>query len=77
VPLKRRLEGVLQELLAPIRERRAQFATDVADVVALVREGTDQTRWTAADVVRDVRTVFALGDGRERDAFSALERVAG
>ena len=77
VPLKRRLEGVLQELLAPIRERRSRFAADVVEVVARLQEGTDQTRLTAAEVVRDVRTVFALGDGRDRDAFAALEQVAG
>jgi len=58
--LKRRLEEILQALIAPIRERRARFATDVAEVVALLRDGSDRTRWTAADVVRDVRAVFAL-----------------
>jgi tryptophanyl-tRNA synthetase len=60
MPLKRRLEEILQALIAPIRERRARFATDVAEVVALLRDGSDRTRWTAADVVRDVRAVFAL-----------------
>ena len=62
VPLKRRLEEILQDLLAPIRERRARFAADVPEVVALLRDGSDRTRWTAADVVRDVRAVFALDD---------------
>ena len=62
VPLKRRLEQILQDLLAPIRERRARFAADVPEVVALLRDGTDRTRWTAAEVVRDVRAVFALDD---------------
>jgi tryptophanyl-tRNA synthetase len=62
VPLKRRLEQILQELLGPIRERRARFAADVPEVVALLRDGTDRTRWTAAEVVRDVRAVFALDD---------------
>jgi tryptophanyl-tRNA synthetase len=74
--LKRRLEDILQALLAPIRERRAQFGADVPSVVALLREGTDRTRRTAGEVVRDVRAVFALDDRRDRDAFAALERVA-
>lgn len=77
MPLKRRLEGILQEVLAPIRERRVRFAKDLASVVALLREGTDRTRATASLVVRDVREVFALDDRRDRDALAALERVAG
>ncbi len=64
--LKRRLEEILQGLLAPIRERRARFADDVPGVVALLREGTARTRETAAAVVRDVRGVFALDDYGDR-----------
>lgn len=64
--LKRRLEEVLQELLAPIRERRARFAADPAGVVALLREGTARTRERASVVVRDVREVFALDDRHDR-----------
>lgn len=75
MPLKRRLEGILQELLAPIRERRAQFAADLAGVVALLRAGTERTRATASLVVRDVREVFALDDPKAHDALAALERA--
>jgi tryptophanyl-tRNA synthetase len=58
--LKRRLEEILQALLAPIRERRARFAEEEASVLALLREGTARTRATASQVVREVRTVFGL-----------------
>jgi tryptophanyl-tRNA synthetase len=74
--LKRRLEEILQALLAPIRERRARLADDVPALVALLREGTDRTRQTAGAVARDVRSVFALDDASSHDAFAALERVA-
>jgi tryptophanyl-tRNA synthetase len=59
-PLKRRLEELLESLLAPIRERRSQLAEDPAAVEILLRTGTARTRESASGVLRDVRGVFAL-----------------
>jgi tryptophanyl-tRNA synthetase len=64
VALKRRLEDVLQTLLAPIRERRAGYARDVAVIDDILRIGTAHARATTADVLRDVRSVFALDPQR-------------
>ena len=58
--LKRRLQEVLESLLAPIRARRSELAEDPAAVEVLLRAGTARTRETAASVLRDVRAVFAL-----------------
>ena len=63
VALKRRLEELLQALLAPIRERRAVLATDQAAVLAIVERGTARARHVAAAVCAEVREVFQL-DGR-------------
>ena len=60
VALKRRLEALLQELLSPIRERRAAMASDPAMLDELVRAGTARARETAAAVLSSVRQVFAL-----------------
>ena len=60
VALKRRLEEVLELLLAPIRARRQEFAGDPGSIESLLRTGTARTRETAASVLRDVRGVFAL-----------------
>ena len=57
--VKRRLEEVLQALLAPIRERRARYAADRAGVEAILARGTERARETAAGVLGDVRSVFA------------------
>jgi tryptophanyl-tRNA synthetase len=59
--LKRRLEEVLQALIAPIRERRAALAEDTAYVRQVLAEGTAAARSTAERVLADVRAVFALG----------------
>lgn len=58
--LKRRLEEVLQALLAPIRERRAALAADPGAVLAVLREGTARSREVVAGVLGDVRRVFHL-----------------
>jgi tryptophanyl-tRNA synthetase len=60
VALKRRLEEVLESLLAPIRARRQEFAGDHGAIESLLRTGIARTRETAASVLRDVREVFAL-----------------
>lgn len=59
--LKRRLEELLQELLAPIRERRESYAADAPAVLSLLDEGTRRAREAAASVLADVREVFQLG----------------
>jgi tryptophanyl-tRNA synthetase len=58
--LKRRLEELLQALLAPVRERRARLAADPAEVLALVRRGTREARASAAATLAAVRDIFHL-----------------
>lgn len=59
-PLKRRLEELLQSLIAPIRERRAALARDPATALAVLEQGTRKAREMAISVLDDVRVVFAL-----------------
>ncbi|HYD53566.1 MAG TPA: tryptophan--tRNA ligase [Gemmatimonadaceae bacterium] len=72
MPLKRRLEEVLQARLAPIRARREQLAADPAAVLAIVARGTAGARAEAASVLADVRDAFHLG----AHAVSASSRRA-
>jgi tryptophanyl-tRNA synthetase len=58
--LKKRLDGILQDLLAPVRERRRTLASDPAAVLAILEEGTRSARETVAGVLADVREVFGL-----------------
>ena len=60
VALKRRLEGVLQELLAPIRERREVAAGDPGLVEELLARGTARAREVAGRVLAEVREAFML-----------------
>lgn len=57
--IKRRLDGVLQALLAPIRERRAALARDPGHVLSVVREGTERARTRTEETKAQV--IEALG----------------
>jgi tryptophanyl-tRNA synthetase len=70
IAVKKRLEDVLQALIAPIRERRAVFAERPDDVLDAIRSGTATSRavtQATLDEVRDVLGLFALSDA-SRDA---------
>ncbi|MEQ1863393.1 MAG: tryptophan--tRNA ligase [Micropepsaceae bacterium] len=58
--LKKRLDGVLQALIAPIRQRRRDFARDMAAVEGIIAEGTSAAREAAAATLSEVRAVFGL-----------------
>ncbi len=58
--VKARLEACLQELLAPIRQRREQFGRDRGQVLQMLKEGTARARETAARTVDEVKDVLGL-----------------
>ena len=62
VALKRRLVGVLDSLLAPIRTRRAELARDRTYVMDVLRAGSERASDTTEAVLRDVRGAFALDE---------------
>ena len=58
--VKKRLEGILQELLAPIRARREEFAKDRGQVLQILKEGTMKAREEAAQTTDEVRKALGL-----------------
>ncbi len=61
--VKRRLDGVLQNLLAPIRERRAALARDPDYVLDVLKTGTQtaqQLTQATLDELRDALGLFRL-----------------
>lgn len=58
--LKRQLNGLLQDMLAPIREERQRLAQDRGQVLAMLRQGTERARETAASTLCDVRKALGL-----------------
>jgi len=60
VTVKRRLEDVLEQIVAPMRERRALFARELSFVRAVLREGTQRADAVTHDTLQRVRAAFAL-----------------
>jgi len=60
VVIKKRLSGILQELLAPIRQRREEFAQDPAAVMQIIKEGTARTRVKTVAVMERVRAAMRI-----------------
>jgi tryptophanyl-tRNA synthetase len=58
--VKKRLEGILQEMLGPIRERREEFAKDRGAVLQMLKEGTARAREVAARTTDEVRKALGL-----------------
>lgn len=60
VAIKRLLESELQELLAPIRARRAAYLADKAELVRILREGTERANDVSQQVLTRVKRALGL-----------------
>ncbi|OCY33088.1 tryptophan--tRNA ligase [Acinetobacter pittii] len=57
--VKKRLEGVLKELITPIRERREELAKDPDYIIDVLRQGTDKCRLITQQTLDEVK--YGLG----------------
>ena len=60
--IKRRLEDLLQELIRPIRERREVFARDPAQVIKILRRGTERADQLTSETRSRVFTALRVGE---------------
>jgi tryptophanyl-tRNA synthetase len=58
--VKARLEGILHDLLTPIRERRQEFEKDRGQVLQILRQGTEKAREIAAKTTDEVKAALGL-----------------
>jgi tryptophanyl-tRNA synthetase len=58
--VKKRLELVLQEMLAPIRARREELAKDKGYIMQMLKEGTMRAREVAARTTDEVKAALGL-----------------
>lgn len=58
--VKKILISVLEEELAPIRERRKQWEQDIPGVFEILRRGSDEARAVAAETLADVRRAMRI-----------------
>lgn len=53
--VKKRLTGVLQELIAPIRERRAELAKDPDYIIDVLKQGTEKCQIITQNTLEEVK----------------------
>ena len=58
--VKKILISVLEEELAPIRERRKQWVQDIPGVFEILRRGSEEARAVAAETLADVRRAMRI-----------------
>ncbi len=58
--VKKRLEGVLKELITPIRERREELAKDPDYIMDVLRQGTDKCRIITQQTFDEVKDGLGL-----------------
>ena len=60
VVIKKRLIGILEQIVAPIRARRLEFEKNPKYIEKLLREGTDETKKVAKETMDKVREAIKI-----------------
>jgi tryptophanyl-tRNA synthetase len=60
VKIKKFLNCVIQEELAPIRKRRAEFEKDIPAVYEILKKGSDNAREAAAQTLSEVKRAMRI-----------------
>ncbi len=68
--VKKFLYAILEELLAPIRERRRMYEQDIEGIYRILRLGSERARREAASTLADVRRAMRI------DYFDDAELIA-
>lgn len=58
--VKKRLIGVLQEILDPIRVKRAELEKNPGEVIRILSDGSERAQVVAAETLREVRKAMRL-----------------
>lgn len=69
--VKKLLFNILEEELAPIRERRKQYETNIPEVFEILRRGSEEARRTAAATLDRVRAAMRINYFDDKDLIAA------
>ncbi len=70
VKCKKLLIAILNEMLAPIRERRAYWENNIEEVYRILEEGSLEARRTAAQTLNEVRGAMRINYFEDRELIS-------
>ncbi|MCH5331274.1 MAG: tryptophan--tRNA ligase [Alistipes sp.] len=71
VKVKRLLIAVLNEILEPVRERRAYFEQNIGEVYAMLERGSARARAAAAQTLKEVRHAMRIDYFEDRELIDA------
>ncbi len=74
VKVKKFLYAVLEEILAPIRERRAQYEKDIKGVYSILEKGSAVARETAEKTLDSVRQSMKINYFSDSELIEAQDR---
>ncbi len=57
---KKLLNNVINRMLDPIRQRRAEYEKDIPEIFSILKKGSDSARETAAQTMDDVRRAMRI-----------------
>jgi tryptophanyl-tRNA synthetase len=78
VKIKKFLNNVIQEELAPIRARRAEYEKDIPAVYDILKKGTETARETAAQTLSEVKRAMRINYFDDEELIRAQsEKYAG
>lgn len=78
VKIKKFLNNVIQEELAPIRAKRAEYEKDIPAVYEILRKGSEVARETAANTLADVKRAMRINYFDDEELIKAQsEKYAG
>ncbi len=70
VKTKRYLLDILERELAPIRERRLEYAKDMGEVFRMLQEGSEQAQAVAAQTLSEVKSAMGINYFKKKPGFS-------
>jgi tryptophanyl-tRNA synthetase len=71
VKIKKFLNNVIQEELAPIRARRAEFERDIPAVYDILKKGSDVAREAAAQTLSEVKRAMRINYFEDEELIRA------
>jgi tryptophanyl-tRNA synthetase len=74
VKVKRLLINVLEDELAPIRARRAEYMKDIKGVYDILRKGTEEAQKAAAETLKEVKAAMKINYFEDPSLLEAWEK---
>lgn len=70
--VKKFLYAILEEIMEPIRQRRAEYEKDIPGVFQILKEGTEVARAKAAQTLKEVKQAMKINYFEDKELIQSL-----